>query len=274
MNPGVYGIERQTFPLPSGLLGRPVPVPATYPMTPFDPRLLSGLTLWLDGSDASTMRQNSNGTGVVELGSPVGFWADKSGRAHHVTQAVNNNRPTWTASQLNGLPALAFDGSNDTLSRTGYTAENSLAGLTRFAIWSSNQTSVVSRVFSGGSDFSFYLSAGSAPAIRSFASQNNGVGWGTNLLSVPTGIHASVFFGPTTSLRMFYNNQDQGAYGAGGAIPTQTGSGTPDLSIGSNVSVNFYVRGYIAEYIVYNRTLSVGEMTSVHEYLRVKWGFT
>jgi len=80
------------------------------------PKTISGLQLWLDAADLSTLRQNSNGTTAVALASdPVGYWGDKSGNGRHFIQATAGSRPTINFNQLNGLPALQFDGSDDWL---------------------------------------------------------------------------------------------------------------------------------------------------------------
>ncbi len=70
--------------------------------------------LWLDADDASTI---TIATGVTQ-------WDDKSGNARHVAQATAANQPSIGAVQLNGLPTLSFDGTNDRLRRTA-----GLAGL-------------------------------------------------------------------------------------------------------------------------------------------------
>jgi hypothetical protein len=53
---------------------------------------------WLDPSDATSLFQNSNGTGAVTATSdPVGRISDKSGRGKHLTQATAGARPTWNS---------------------------------------------------------------------------------------------------------------------------------------------------------------------------------
>jgi hypothetical protein len=61
--------------------------------------------LWLDASDSSTITQSS---GLVSQ------WSDKSGNARHVTSSLTN-RPEIGSVQINGLPSITFDGSNDCL---------------------------------------------------------------------------------------------------------------------------------------------------------------
>lgn len=62
---------------------------------PFDPRVIAGLALWLDGADSPSQ------------------WRDRSGYSRHAVQLATNNQPS--VGTLNGRSALYFDGTNDTL---------------------------------------------------------------------------------------------------------------------------------------------------------------
>lgn len=66
----------------------------------FSPLSLSGLTLWLDASDASSITLN---------GSTVSQWSDKSGNAKHAVQASATQQPSYTA----GI--VSFDGTDDNM---------------------------------------------------------------------------------------------------------------------------------------------------------------
>ena len=76
-------------------------IPAT------EPNKLDGLALWLDASDSSTVIKDSS--------NKVNNWSDKSGNGVSVSQSDSAKQPTFTASGLNNLPTLTFDGSNDYL---------------------------------------------------------------------------------------------------------------------------------------------------------------
>jgi hypothetical protein len=53
--------------------------------TGFNPKSLSGLSLWLDGADSSTITLN---------GTAVSQWSDKSGNSRNATQGTALNQPT------------------------------------------------------------------------------------------------------------------------------------------------------------------------------------
>lgn len=69
--------------------------------------------LW-NFSDTSTLRQNSDGTGAVAVGDPVGYAEDLSGGVNHLIQAVAAARPVLQQDAA-GRNYLAFDGVDDCL---------------------------------------------------------------------------------------------------------------------------------------------------------------
>jgi hypothetical protein len=83
----------------------------------------STTALWLDGSDAGTITLNSGN---------VSQWNDKSGNGRNFSQAISTQQPAYTANQLNGLPALIFDGTDDFLD--GGQVLDLIGGLTTFMV--------------------------------------------------------------------------------------------------------------------------------------------
>ena len=74
----------------------------TAPQAPaFAPTDISGLQLWLDASDTSTLyNATAGGSLVTTNGAAVARWADKSGNNRHATQATVNNRPIKNGNSL------------------------------------------------------------------------------------------------------------------------------------------------------------------------------
>jgi hypothetical protein len=70
----------------------------------WNPSQLSGLNLWLEAS-----------TCVVTSGSNVSSWGDLSGHGNDATQSFLSAQPAVAVSAINGLPAIEFDGVNDSL---------------------------------------------------------------------------------------------------------------------------------------------------------------
>lgn len=238
------------------------------------PLVISGCIGWYDSADLTAMAANSDGTGAVVAGSQVGYWKDKSATAAHVTQGTAANRPTLTANAVNGRTALVFDGSNDTLLRSNYTAQNSLASMTRIAVWRTSTAAMLSRTL----NVSTFANAGGGIAMTFVSARlESGVGTaqrGSSLTGVmPIAAYANVYDGTAGTLQTFFNNVLQAqTYTNGTAIPATTDAGTPTIHIGSNIGLNNFVNGPIAEYLIYSRALSAVELTAIHNYLKKKWG--
>jgi len=73
-----------------------------------------------DPSDLSTLSQNSDGTGAVTVGDPVGRMLDKSGRGNHATQSIAINRPVLQIDG-NGKYYLACNGTNTWMQVASFT---------------------------------------------------------------------------------------------------------------------------------------------------------
>ena len=69
----------------------------------FVPNKISGLKLWLDASDISTVSQS---------GGSVSEWGDKSG-GNNATQLTGVSQPTTGTRTISGLNVIDFDGVND-----------------------------------------------------------------------------------------------------------------------------------------------------------------
>ena len=97
--------------------------PATYPTSvvnnpQFDPRLIPGCQLWLDGSDTTTI------TGTTA----VSAWTDKSGNGNNTTIF---GTPNSTYGTINHVKAMWFNGSSGTyglFSNTGATVSGFVVG--------------------------------------------------------------------------------------------------------------------------------------------------
>jgi len=251
------------------------------PANNFTPRSISGLALWLDASDASTLFRDAAATiPATEADEPIGAWLDKSGNARHVTQATAGSRPTISATKQNGRNALAFNGSSQSLSIASYNAENGLPGLTRYIVasMSSSSPAIITRVYSGGGDGLFTTVSGEirfaagASAYSAVTSTNYG------LLTSGTNIIGSVYDGTAGSvaagIKPYYNGAAIPSSSTSGTLPTTLPSGTPGFWIGSNIGVNSFWPGRIIEYISYSRALGNVERQRLERYLAAKYGIT
>ncbi len=61
---------------------------------------------------------NAGSINGVSNGSNVSAWSDSSGNGHNLSQATSNNQPIMETSDINGLPAVRFNGTSDYMAGT------------------------------------------------------------------------------------------------------------------------------------------------------------
>jgi hypothetical protein len=222
---------------------------------------VAGAVLWLDAGRL---------TGLTN-GQAVASWPDASGNGHDAAQGTSASRPVVLSAAVNGQPAVQFDGSNDYLQNTTFSALSGQTGATAYVVLKADTTStnrvafcdtardVTSQVYS--SLIYTYATAGKW-GRAAFTSRD----W-TIWNSVYDGAQAS----NATRLKLYVNGVVQ-ALSYGSTIPAvlATGAGYDvGRPQGSNLA---YWDGNIAEVIVYGRTLSESERLAVEGYLRTKYG--
>ena len=94
-----------------------------------DPKSISGINLWLDASDSSTIHHTSNA---------VTQWDDKSGNGN--TMSATGNPSTGTRA-LNGINVVDFDGDDYFESSSAYPTGNDFSFIMVAGIDSINDTS-------------------------------------------------------------------------------------------------------------------------------------
>jgi hypothetical protein len=217
------------------------------------------------------MKQNSDGTGSVAAGDPVGYWADKSTTGAHVTGS-GTARPTLSATGFNSKQALVFNGSTTNLSRGSYTAQSGLSAMTRIAVCAhaTNTVAMMTRVTASGNFGFMYANGGSRSSVDNDAANVTTFQVGVNSI-IPAGLYADSY---SNSAISFYSSGSGVSGTVTGTIPATSASGSATLHIGSNSGVNFFWNGPIAEYIIFNRALSRSELARVEAYLAQRWGIS
>jgi hypothetical protein len=235
----------------------------------FNPTRLSGLLLWLDASDASTVTLD---TGVSE-------WRDKSGTGKKMTQDTGGNQPDYLTDGIGGKPALGFTGSSSHFMRGAFS--HALTAITSLVVARMESTVGTSgRIFSmtvSGSASDFGGTGHLCPSMRftstqAVGCQNDGgtrvsrdITYGTPF------IQCSHHDGTTLSNRV--NNGTAATYTPASAwSPTMANMMLSSQS--SSGAAGGFFTGRIAEVIVYSRDLTADERSKVHQYLGNKYGIT
>ncbi len=229
----------------------------------WSPASLSPLA-WYDASDTNTITQSA---GVVSQ------WSDKSGRSNHLSQATSTARPVTTNGLINGMTAIAFDGTDDTLR----TATNPFGATINNAF-----VMAVFNVGALGSSTAFSLSASGANRWQSHAPWNDGTvyfdcggsaipyrlqyasGWAASRV-VLMGYYCSV----SDNVQEIWEGGTQKASDTSGHAVATSGA----LAFGSDGG-STYDSVKFGEAIIINGTVTSTNRQSLEGYLANKWGLT
>jgi hypothetical protein len=229
----------------------------------FNPRQISGLALWLDAADGSTLFQNSDGTAPATATSdPVGYWRDKSGTGHF-SQANATARPV--VGSQNGRKTVAFDGVNDFMTAvnplptsmplTFFVAQRIVAG-TSFGMTYTMATEFNVRQAGGGSVLAIIPGTAITGTSRTGSS---------DILSITY---------PSSGSNTFFVNGARFPLEDTGTRPGLTGTHAIGVRRATDGTLTFYANVQVAEILAYNAALTASQRQQVERYLAAKWGIT
>lgn len=233
----------------NGLLGA---FSAVHTATIFDVMSLNPIA-WLDATNI-----NGNGSSPVD-GSLISSWVDLTGAASNAVEADTSKQPTIEYNVQNGLPAVRFANK-----------DRGLEGTFTRAIGTDLTFIVVGQFDTGYSDRCFFEFKGPGSERGFFIDQRYASN--TNYSPVLTknsfqvwrieddGSNAKVTENASTSL---FN-------GATFFGTDFTGNGT--YVLGDDATGGNRMYGYIAEFLIFDRALTVQELSTLETYLKNKWG--
>jgi hypothetical protein len=224
------------------------------------------------------------GTSTTTNGSPVSSWQDVSGNGNNISQTTAVQQPVYTASLMNGYPAVLFDnnstaGQNDYFSGVDDPSLDNTNGLTIFTVVRQTNLagaarSIIAKRTNVGVNqaymFFFYTSDRIHTDIVSndnrFMTPAPAFTTGTNYIlnlhydgTLAAGSRAKVYAGQTLLV-----------------TSTETAATIPDynspLIVGAtHVGDNRAFGGYISEIIIYREALGLSERILVDNYLSAKY---
>jgi len=256
----------------------------------------TGLQLWLDGSDASTLFDATTGGSLVAADGAVARWEDKSGNGRHATQSTSGSRPTRKTAIQNSLGVLRFDGTDDFLDSTDFLDLTSGQAMTAFVVFKRASTGRFEHLLSKygfsnalndstqkGWNWAFLDTNTLRASYTTFA--NNGA---STRLSNST-VTASSFTvltlkssaGSLSSSTMYRNSSVIASSATATAMETLDDTSYA-VTIGAlrytfNAATEKYLAftsGDFAEIIMYDSALSDANRAAVESYLISKWGIT
>jgi hypothetical protein len=254
MNPGWKSL------FPWYVLGSQSATPA------FTPADISGLALWLDATDATTI--------TLDGSNNVSAWADKSGNSNNAPQSSTTLRPSGIGS-LNGKTAIDFDGIDDYLEIANSTSINLGPNLSIFVVHKCDTMASRQTLF----NFANTSAAHSAPGFEvgalnvasSYGVTIPGIYVLTQVNSASTSAAVAGFMQASSANTVIRKNGSQIAGPA-----TQAGISASGLAklIGVRAAGSQPYNGTIGEIVVYNKVLTGTDLTNLESYLISKWGIT
>lgn len=220
--------------------------------TSFSPPALSGLSLWLDAADTST---------IIQVSGSVLQWNDKSTNAHNAVQPLTSRQPQTGARSMNGRNVLDFaSGGLDSMELPGGLYNFPASDFSFFVVAQSDSYGAYNRLIGSQSAFSIVAEQGS----DRWCLYNKG-SFSTPASISPRNTQPHIFyFDKSGAALRAVRGGVMGTGGAGAAVSVS------NLPIGSSTFDPF--DGAIAEIILYGRALAPTEINQIGNYLSDKWG--
>ena len=219
-------------------------------------------------TDGLVMDLDADSISGVSDGEGISTWSDLSSAGNDATQATADKQPTYDASNEDfaGHATVHFDGSNDWMELPSTTIN--VGSFTMFAVGKydnlgSNQYIVAGQDGGGNDRIRFQLETKITDTPPQFLWRAGSSGWTSIITLADTDVHV---FGETSAVEGFLD-------GASIAISSNSSTENPTaFNIGSyNRGEKDFFAGDLAELIIYDRVLTPEEITSVSEYLDIKW---
>jgi hypothetical protein len=232
---------------------------------------------WLDASDLTKMFQLSGGTGAVTAdGDPVGYYLDKSGNAHTVTNSSAGQRPLYKTDGSKHW--LLFDSSDDVLYNNGVNIGNNVGFLTIAVAIDATSIAVGRDVVRLAVNGNFYNARARIVLDSSNKAYISGRRLDADGDDTATTGFASVAGTPTILIaELDYTNTDGRVY-YGSTLQINdttftTGGGNTSatdgaLVVGENANLKLY------QMVIINRQLTTDERNSLGSYMATKSGAT
>ncbi len=232
---------------------------------------ITGLILWFE-----TTSEQSFVAGIGD-GDVISTWYDINSQAilkNDATQAVANNKPTYIANGINGLPTVSFNAnasgsSGDMLSAT-YSSDYNSREFTIFVVVKAiKQTTdwgtIVRSRDTGNGGYTF--SKGNTNNSWRLITETGGTQTNTddNSITFDTPFIFSLVRTSTQS-KIFKNGVNTATSTATYAV-----NDTEGFLMGGRSDLSWFFDGYISEVIYYNRFLKTSERQDVENYLSKKW---
>jgi len=218
----------------------------------FNPKKISGLALWLDASDLTTITKDGSNY--------VSAWADKSGNGRNVTQATGSAQPSWQDALQNSKAGIIF----------GTGAAKYLDLASALSLTGGNYTITIVRKATSLTPSVCYFLAGVGQGLHAGGSSGGVDGYasfdGVNAVQAnEEPVTCNVFTHVPTKL---YKDNIEATLALTGNVATLSLS-----RLGARAdNAAFYYVGNIHEITIHTKILTDAERGKLQNYLKNKWG--
>lgn len=221
-------------------------------------------------ANAGLYQDSAGTTPAVADGDPVGLWLDQSGEvvSHFTTTAAQ--RPTLRTNFVGSLPAIQFDGVDDRLFPDGDLT--TLTAATMFIVVKLDADPPAAGAETGLMEYTSAASKTAFPWTDGIIYDAFGTTVRKTTVNPGTSLAQWNIYGVVTASGLWAN------YLNGTELYT-TGTNTVGWSSAANSRLGMslgaptgYLKGHIAEMLVYDAALDSTDRALVEAYLRAKWG--
>lgn len=225
----------------------------------------TGLVMWVK---ADTGVYTDAGTTLATNGQTVQQWNDQTTGGLHFTQSTAGARPTYQTNQQNGLPGITFDNSGT----ADFMANASLVATTARTIFFVGKSTAAAT-----GDEGFFGNHEDASVIdpSAFGTDGSWAYYGTSAFGY--GFQTGTNIAPAIITLNYADVSNLTPRMSGVAVstfnPIDAYSTTNGMGLGARNAAGSTPKDcQIYEFIVFNRSLTADEITSVESYLSSKWG--
>lgn len=220
----------------------------------FKPTDISGLALWLDASDTSTLWDSPVGGSLSVNGGAVGRWEDKSGNNNHATNGVIADMPKRSDNARNGKTGILFD-------TTDF-----------YHMYKTASIGTLSTVFivQNSKSRANYAPLVAIPGAGTYLVSAESGGSGTTInanVGTPLMYWSGILQGVVTRNMVYLNGLNKAVIYS---LTSVNFTAWPSIYI-SGWGAYFNYSGDMYDILIYNRVLTTSERQQVEKYLSAKW---
>jgi hypothetical protein len=234
------------------------------------PNGVAGLTFWVK-SDTATYSDSGGTIPATANGNAVMRWNSQAGGGFQLNQAALDSQPTMQLAQVNGYPAVRYDGTND-WHTSDYITNFVTDAL--YVVYCVFKVSVVDT--SAGATYSNDAVWSDLGGYFGQHLKTDGNLYAYNYVGGDTFVALPFTLGSWMATRQRHAGGSMYLKRTGGGAEVSIGSGTTG-SVGNLFQVGrggagFYLGCDVAELFIYNVNVSAGDLTGLDQYITDRYG--